>query len=112
MVQVIVGADKKPYTFHKKLIRQHSEYFSRAFGPNFKEGEESILYLAEVDETSCLLFQSWIYLQTARSLHPVSAAFKENSEEADLQLFGEMSCSGAWTQDLISEDTEVALKRH
>jgi hypothetical protein len=110
MVQVIVGADKKPFTFHKKLIRQHSEYFSRAFGSSFKEGEENTLYLAEADETSCLLFQSWIYLQTARSLHPVLAAFEEN--HAEIRMCDEMSFYGAYIQDLISKDTEVALRRH
>lgn len=110
MVQVIVGADKKPFTSHKKLIRQHSEYFSRVFEPSFKEGEENTLYLAEADETSCLLFQSWIYLQTARSLHPVLAAFEEN--HAEIRMCDEMSFYGAYSQDLISKDTEVALRRH
>jgi hypothetical protein len=80
------------------------------FGPSFKEGEENTLYLAEADETSCLLFQSWIYLQTARSLHPVLAAFEEN--HAEIRMCDEMSFYGAYIQDLISKDTEVALRRH
>jgi hypothetical protein len=113
MVQVVVGPDKKPFTFHKKLIRRHSEYFSRAFGPRFKEGEENTLYLAEADETSCLLFQSWIYLQTARSLHPVSApSLAELGQVVNFEKFDPASFSGTWIQDLISENTELALKRH
>ncbi|CAN9382952.1 unnamed protein product [Alternaria sp. RS040] len=113
MVQVIVGADKKPFTFHKKLIRRHSEYFSRAFGPSFKEGEENTLYLAEADETCCLLFQSWIYLQTARSLHPVTAVSEAEIKQVGVfEKLDQASFSGTWIQNSISENTELALKRH
>lgn len=109
MVQVIVGADKKPFTFHKSLLRRHSEYFSRAFGPSFKEGEESILYLTEANETSCRLFQTWIYLQIARSLHSVPATFERVTGP---HMFDEACVSDAWIQELISENTGLALRRH
>ena len=67
MVRVTVGVSKTPFIFHKNLLRRHSEYFSRAFGPNFKEGRDGVLHLPETHETICGLFQTWVYLQMARS---------------------------------------------
>ncbi|KAI4699376.1 hypothetical protein J4E81_004400 [Alternaria sp. BMP 2799] len=67
MVRVTVGTSKTPFTFHKKLLRRESEYFSRAFGPNFKEGKDGVLHLPETSKTTFRLFQTWVYLQTTRS---------------------------------------------
>jgi hypothetical protein len=67
MVRVTVGAHEKPFTFHKNLICKHSEYFSRAFGPNFKEGEDGVLHVTKSSERTCRLFQTWVYIQVARS---------------------------------------------
>lgn len=67
MVRVTLGTNGTPFTFHKNLLRRQSEYFSRAFGPNFKEGIDGVLHLPETSKTTCGLFQTWVYLRMARS---------------------------------------------
>ncbi len=69
MVQILLGPEKKPLSFHKTLIRRYSAYFSCLFGSGFQEGKEGIVHFAEVDETSCRIFQAWLYMQNARGLH-------------------------------------------
>jgi len=79
MVRLVVGPDAKPVSFHKNLIRQYSEYFFRAFGPNFREGDDGDLALPETSETACRIFQTWIYMQVTRTLHLATVTFVERS---------------------------------
>lgn len=45
------------YSVHPELLSQHSEYFGRALNGNWKEAEERVITLVDVD---CGICQYWI----------------------------------------------------
>jgi hypothetical protein len=63
MVELLVGKDKSRYLVHKNVIRKYSEYFDRAFGLNYQEGENGTMYLAEVDKATFEIIHKWLYMK-------------------------------------------------
>ncbi|KAK5688821.1 hypothetical protein LTS10_000799 [Elasticomyces elasticus] len=72
MVSVYVGSNSKEYQVPRGLIRASSEYFDRAFGDNFTEGESGKIELATVKPWVFECFIGWLYTQ---------GIFWESSEE-------------------------------
>ncbi|KAJ8112978.1 hypothetical protein OPT61_g4787 [Boeremia exigua] len=62
-VIIRVGPEGVPYHVHKALLRHHSEYFTRALNGNWKEAEENLITLDDVDCSTFDTFVHWIYTQ-------------------------------------------------
>jgi hypothetical protein len=56
MAIVKVGQDKVPYYVHKAMLVQHSEYFDRAFKGDWKEAQEGVVTLEDIDCQTCMSF--------------------------------------------------------
>jgi hypothetical protein len=58
---VKVGDQQKKYTLHTKLLAYHSGYFHGALSGNFKETEDGIIVLSDVDTDAFDVFVDWVY---------------------------------------------------
>jgi hypothetical protein len=53
MVTVLIGENKKAYTFHRALLVHYSEYRRTAFIGSFKEAEGKRIHLSDIKRASC-----------------------------------------------------------
>lgn len=53
IVKVEVGPDRIQYSVHPSLLTYHSEYFRRALNGSWKEAEDRIIKLDDVDCRTC-----------------------------------------------------------
>ncbi|PMD39649.1 hypothetical protein L207DRAFT_583511 [Hyaloscypha variabilis F] len=60
IVTIHVGPKRKPFTLHKKLICDRSEFFAKAFNGQFQEAEV-VMYLVEEDTVAFDSFISYLY---------------------------------------------------
>jgi hypothetical protein len=60
-IVVEVGAEKKQYTLHKKVLWHHSGYFRGALSGKFKETDNGIITLWDVDVDAFDVFVDFIY---------------------------------------------------
>ncbi|KAF9693608.1 hypothetical protein EKO04_008457 [Ascochyta lentis] len=63
IVTVVVGTEQKNYRLHKALLVHHSEYFCNALKAPWKEAEDGVVPLTDVDVEVFDLFARWIYTQ-------------------------------------------------
>ncbi|KAH7085153.1 hypothetical protein BKA63DRAFT_485128 [Paraphoma chrysanthemicola] len=61
---VQVGPEYVEYAVHKALLTEQSEYFKRALGGPWKEAEEGIVRLDDVDCSIFEIFVDWLYTNT------------------------------------------------
>jgi hypothetical protein len=61
IVILVVGAEKKLFTLHKKLLCDRSEYFSKAFGGQFKEAIEGRMELPNDTPAAIDCLVTWLY---------------------------------------------------
>jgi hypothetical protein len=52
-VIVEIGPERKQYELHKALLIHHSEYFSKAFQGSWKEADEGVIRLSDIEEITC-----------------------------------------------------------
>ncbi|KAK5137755.1 hypothetical protein LTR08_007327 [Meristemomyces frigidus] len=60
-ITVLVGADEKRFMCHKAIICSHSKFFRAACSKGFKEGEEKLVRLPEVDADVFPRYLQWAY---------------------------------------------------
>lgn len=78
IVIVEIGPDAKKFYVHKALLMHHSEYFKKALSGTWKEAQEGIVRLHDVEVEACELDQgleeSEVYTDQAysRSLRPLA----------------------------------------
>jgi hypothetical protein len=77
IVDIYVGAERKRYVVHKKLLVDQSEYFHKALTGSFMEAEENSIHLKEEDPTAVALLIGWYVLQGTSSIF-----FEANSSES------------------------------
>jgi hypothetical protein len=53
LVTVDIGEAKTRYTVHRTLLAEHSDYFRKALSGPWKEAEEGIVTLEDVDCQTC-----------------------------------------------------------
>lgn len=53
IVIIKIGPDSVPYHVHKSLLSHHSAYFDRAFKGNWREAEDGVVTLEDVDCSTC-----------------------------------------------------------
>jgi hypothetical protein len=53
IVVIEVGPELKRYQLFKTMLTQHSEYFRKALQGPWKEAEEKLIKLDDVDEEVC-----------------------------------------------------------
>jgi hypothetical protein len=61
MVTIIVGAKKKKFVLHKKLVCSEAPYFDKMFNGNFKEAKTQECFLHEEEPFTFEVFVSFIY---------------------------------------------------
>jgi hypothetical protein len=49
VIRIEVGPERTQYFVHPSLLAQHSEYFKRAMNGSWKEAEERVIRLDDVD---------------------------------------------------------------
>lgn len=65
MAVINIGPKSVSYYVHKSLLAQHSEYFDRAFSGTWKEAQEGVVTIDDVDCDTCM----WSYARlTVRML--------------------------------------------
>ncbi|KAJ8111033.1 hypothetical protein OPT61_g6274 [Boeremia exigua] len=63
MVIVEIGTNKIRYSVHKALLIHHSEYFRTALRGPWKEADEGVARLVEIETPEFNLFVHWLYTQ-------------------------------------------------
>ena len=58
---VKVGSEGKEYTLHKSLLAHHSGYFRGSLSGNFKETDDGVIPLDDVDTDAFEVFVDWMY---------------------------------------------------
>lgn len=58
-----IGPQKQRYHLHKALLTHHSEYFNNALNGPWKEAEENVVTLEDVDTIAVDIFVHWLYTQ-------------------------------------------------
>ena len=58
-----IGPQKQRYHLHKALLTHHSEYFNNALNGPWKEAEDKIVTLEDVDTIAVDIFVHWLYTQ-------------------------------------------------
>lgn len=58
---VTVGTEEKRYTLHKKLLLHHSEYFRGALSGNFRETDNGVVPLDDLETDVFDIFVDWLY---------------------------------------------------
>ncbi|KAJ8114701.1 hypothetical protein OPT61_g3482 [Boeremia exigua] len=64
IVIVVVGTEQKKYHIHRAVLIHHSEYFRNALKGPWKEAEEGVVPLADVEVETFDVFAQWIYSGT------------------------------------------------
>ncbi|KAH6639784.1 hypothetical protein C7974DRAFT_138856 [Boeremia exigua] len=67
-VVVIVGPEQKRYCLHQDALAHSSDFFRNAFSGPWKEAEDGVLALADVEVETFDLFAHWIYAGTLPKL--------------------------------------------
>jgi hypothetical protein len=91
MVKVVVGDDKIAFAVEKNLLCSHSDYFRKAFGSRFLEGEVGSIRLPDVTDITFKILLQWLHGQVIRSaistVWPaeitIAGVFKNNDEDDD-----------------------------
>lgn len=60
-VVVKIGAGEKKYTLHKRLLEYHSEYFRGVRRGRFRETEDGVIGLDDIDTDTFDIFVDWMY---------------------------------------------------
>ncbi|KAI4652405.1 hypothetical protein J4E93_002607 [Alternaria ventricosa] len=63
-VIVKVGAEGKEYILHTELLKHHSGYFRGALAGAFREAEEGVIPITDIDTDAFDAFVDWIYRST------------------------------------------------
>lgn len=53
IVVVEIGTEQREYHVHKALLTHHSEYFRRALSGSWKEAQEGVIPLHDIDPATC-----------------------------------------------------------
>ncbi|KAF9693742.1 hypothetical protein EKO04_008147 [Ascochyta lentis] len=61
VIAVEVGSERVKYYVHKALLEEHSEYFKRALNGPWKEAEEKVVCLDDVECRTFEVFVDWLY---------------------------------------------------
>jgi hypothetical protein len=91
MVEVVVGDGKIAFAVEKNLLCSHSDYFRKAFGSRFLEGEVGSIQLSDVSDITFKILLQWLHGQVIRSAintvwpaeTTISSAFKINDDDDD-----------------------------
>jgi len=57
IVEVGLGAGAKKYSLHKDALTAHSDYFRKALQGPWKESQERVVRLDDVDRDGCKSFE-------------------------------------------------------
>ncbi|KAI4630527.1 hypothetical protein J4E80_001465 [Alternaria sp. BMP 0032] len=63
-VIVEVGDTKTKYHIHRSLLVEHSDYFKKASNGPWKEAQEGVVKLEDVECSTFSIFVDWVYTQT------------------------------------------------
>ncbi|KAJ4378225.1 hypothetical protein N0V86_005925 [Didymella sp. IMI 355093] len=61
VVTVEVGPERVKHFIHKALLEEKSEYFKKALNGPWKEAEDKVVFLDDVDCRSFAVFVDWLY---------------------------------------------------
>ncbi|KAJ4333155.1 hypothetical protein N0V95_009494 [Ascochyta clinopodiicola] len=89
IVVVEIGHDRKKYYLHKALVVFHSEYFRKALQGPWKEAEEGLVRLDDVEPAEFNVFVHWLYNLQLPEKHSYQAWNRifENDELPVMDLF-------------------------
>jgi hypothetical protein len=63
LVTVKIGPEKKTYSVHASFLTYHSEYFRAALNGSWKEAEDRVVTLEDVEPDAFEVFVDWLYTQ-------------------------------------------------
>jgi hypothetical protein len=117
IVILYVGAKRKKYQVHKKLLCDRSSFFQNAFSSdsNFKEATEGIMYLPEDDPATFDRIINWLYrdqlpvcVERVEGRHPISF----HRSLIDMFLFAEKYCINVLANRAMDQMQDVHLKEN
>ncbi|KAK4549929.1 hypothetical protein LTR36_005230 [Oleoguttula mirabilis] len=120
MVTVKIGERLTEYTIPRALICGHSTYFERGFGERFKEGQEKVLVLPDVERGSFEVFIGWLYTQRVywdgrdrEVCPPVGGDEGDDKQQSgpvnDARRDGEDGTAGLSDDALSQEESDAAV---
>jgi hypothetical protein len=77
MVDIYVGAERRKWTIHKKLICTRVPYFEKAFQGSFQEATDQSICLTEEDPAGFEVFLSWLYTGSLAGVMPENVKVNE-----------------------------------
>ncbi|KAI2485654.1 BTB domain containing protein [Pyrenophora tritici-repentis] len=104
LVIVEVGAEKTKYTVHRSFLTEHSEYFRKALTGSWKEAQEGVVTLEDVDCDGFNIFVDWMY---TRKLPRIPVKHDDSDDSDDL---GDSNIS--MLKALVPGDRILALNFH
>ncbi|KAH7345949.1 hypothetical protein BKA66DRAFT_576754 [Pyrenochaeta sp. MPI-SDFR-AT-0127] len=63
LIVVEVGTTKTKYYVHRSLLIEHSEFFKKALSGQWKEAQEGVVTVDDVDCSTFDIFVNWMYTQ-------------------------------------------------
>ncbi|KAI4684695.1 uncharacterized protein J4E88_004136 [Alternaria novae-zelandiae] len=73
-----IGPQKQHYHVHKALLTHHSEYFRNAFNGSWKESDDKLVTLSDVDTVAVDIFVHWLYNQQMPNEHQCDSLHEQN----------------------------------
>jgi hypothetical protein len=52
-VTIKIGQTREPYLLHCAIVYYHSEYFQKALNGSWKEAQDGVMVLEDVETTTC-----------------------------------------------------------
>jgi hypothetical protein len=117
IVTIYVGAKRKKFQIHKKLLCDRSSFFQKAFSSdrNFKEATEGIMYLPEDDSATFDRIVNWLYRdqlpacpETVKDRYSVSF----HRSLIDMFLFAEKHCINVLANRVMDLIQDIRLKEN
>jgi hypothetical protein len=77
VVTLVVGAEKKVFTVHKKLLCDRSAFFSKGFNGQFKEAAEGRMELPNDTSAAFECFLTWLYWDQPLAMEILPSPFPQ-----------------------------------
>ena len=58
---MLVGPNEQSFTIHTHIITSHSTFFTAAYSKDYREGQEKLIRLPEINIDTFLVYLQWVY---------------------------------------------------
>jgi BTB/POZ domain len=106
MVTIYVGPKQKEFYVHKALLCKSADFFKGAFRPEFKEGQEGVMYMPDDEPQAFTLFVDYIY----RSKIAIGNTENHLNNLYDFYYFADKLCLTELKDKIMDAIQDMTLK--